>query len=101
MLTPDEVVDVVGRIEYRNWKFDVIVEGDRSFIQTQDPQAPNKGRMWLIEDRHDASDVVRTAYAAISAVEEHERREFFKFDGALVWDPHSPVAGETDGRQQG
>lgn len=91
MLSRQEIEDVVSRISYRDWEVGVVDDGPNLYIQTKDPKSPVFGRMWLIEPRHDQSDVVRTIFAAISLIEEHERREFFLLDGVPVWNPHDPV----------
>ena len=69
----------------------VVTIGDSHGIQVKAPNSPVWGRIWLIMKHHDESDVVRTAFQAISAVEEHERREHFTFDGQVVWNPHAQI----------
>ena len=65
--------------------------GGLATIQVKAPTAPNWGRRWLIEPRHDSSDVISTLWLAIQTMETHERYEGFKIDGVKVWDPHLPV----------
>jgi len=88
----------LDRVSYKEgWKFRV-VEYDLVFgIQVKDPASPVWGRMWVIMPHHTRDDVVRTAFLAIAAVEEHERREAFKVDGETLWDPHAPVLKEIHG----
>lgn len=91
MLSTSDVEAVVNRITYRDFIITVEEHSSSPCIRVRDPRAPRFGRCWLIMPQHDASDVVRTTFAAISLVEEHERREFFLVDGEMVWDPHRPV----------
>ncbi len=45
------------------------------------------GKRYLPEDASEG-DIVRAVFGAISAYEEHERREFFTVDGRAVFGPH-------------
>jgi len=49
------------------------------------------GRKWHIASRASRSDIVRTAFKAVSAWQEHEAREKFLYRGVPVFGPHSDV----------
>lgn len=91
MLDEATIRATVERVSYRDWVIEVRKIGERFALQTKSPESPVYGRLWLIEDRHDESDIVRACFAAITMVEEHERREFFMVDDNPVWFPHDPV----------
>lgn len=48
-----------------------------------------RGRWFYVKDPLDVTEVVRTAYQALYLFELHELQEQFKFDGVIVFDPHS------------
>lgn len=48
-------------------------------------------RKWRLENRFTVSDIIRTAWLATSAAEEHEARERFKYKGKSIFGPHFDV----------
>lgn len=46
------------------------------------------GRRWAVDPTLDEDSLVRLAFQALLAFEEHETREFFTFKGKRVCDPH-------------
>lgn len=61
-------------------------DGERPYLQVQPA-----GRKWWLSPHMTASEVVRTAFMACLAYEEHELREFFTWRGARVFGPHLDV----------
>lgn len=63
------------------------------------------GVRWLGEDAS-KSDLVRTAFGAILSYNEHEAREFFRYNGRQIFGPHGDVdalwiaAARTDYREK-
>jgi len=51
-------------------------------------QAMQEGRKWFVSTHCTPSDVVRTAFKAVSTWAEHEAREEFKYKGVRVFGPH-------------
>jgi len=90
MLSRSTVELVVYRCSYRpGWQMKCVdLPGGLIALRVKDPDSPVWGREWVVMGHHDESDVVRTLFQAVGAVEEHERRELFHFDGVKVWDPH-------------
>jgi hypothetical protein len=56
-----------------------------------DPKAPpptQYGRKWHVPFGSTVQAVLRTAFDAVLAFEEHEARELFTYDGRRPFDPH-------------
>lgn len=49
-----------------------------------------KGRKHYLSDYMTDDEVVKTAYTAVKMAVEHEIMEGFKFDGKLIFNPHTP-----------
>lgn len=109
MLTPIEVISVLAWVEYKDgWTLNVVAPEDM-------PQPPgylhrpltpylqwifnapdlNTGeleeqrcRKWQLSYHMTQSELVRTAFKAALAAEEHEASEAFKYKGAMIYDPH-------------
>ena len=59
---------------------------DRLFLQVE----PN-GRKWALSEHMTPSEIVRTAFMAALAYEEHELRESFTYKGVAIFGPHLDV----------
>ena len=98
-MTFEECQSIVGHIAYRGWKFRLTKKGDGFLLQVSflGPDAKTgyheiqKGRKWYVSSHSCVGEVVRTAYKAIEAAEEHERDEHFTYRGAAIYDPHRDV----------
>lgn len=90
--------DAVARIEYKDWRFVVDVEPSTGapYLQivfedpTQEPKT-QYCRKWLLYRTMNASEAVRTAWAAVVQAEEHEARERFRYRGRRIMGPHFDV----------
>jgi hypothetical protein len=47
-----------------------------------------RGQLWFVEPQFSEDGIVRQAFRAIQAFEEHELREFFLYKGKKVFNPH-------------
>ena len=88
------VNEIVTLIEYRlEWRFRVTAGADMVvFLQVvMDPEDSGPltlCRRWVIENDAERADVIRTAFKALLAAEEHECRERFKYRGHAIFGPH-------------
>jgi hypothetical protein len=48
-------------------------------------------RKWQLSYHMTTSEIVRAAYKAVLAAEEHEASEAFLYDGAMVYNPHMSI----------
>lgn len=86
-------VEILARIDCASFPFPPFHLGggrdERLYLQAQ--RRGRRGRKWWLSRHMTLSEVVRTAFMALQAYEEHELREAFRFDGALVFGPHLSV----------
>ena len=74
-------------------------DGDRAYLQVQWTTTCAErggsyrahGRKWRLSPHMTRSEVVRTAFMAVLAAEEHEVRENFRLNGQAVFGPHLGV----------
>jgi hypothetical protein len=53
------------------------------------PRNELRGRWWVVtDDPFNPNAFIQTAFKAICDVEDHERRERFRYKGVRVFDPH-------------
>lgn len=82
--------EAVERIEYKDWEFRVDLNGSGAPCL----QIVFEGqycRQWLLYPTMNASEAVRTAWAAVLQAEEHEARERFRYRGRRIMGPHFDV----------
>lgn len=99
----DRFRDVLGRVEYKDWRFRIGGESRRYWMQVEfhapDTDADSdasghvepdvqRGRKWLLSEHMTESEIVQTAFTAVLAAEEHECRELFRVEGVAVLGPH-------------
>lgn len=78
--------------------------GDKLTVQIQKTETnvlngqpePMTGRIWLINPWADESEVLRTLLKAALTWEEHELREQFRFDGKLIFNPHTDLTHDRN-----
>jgi len=78
--------------------------GDQLTVQIQKTEVnilnglpePMTGRIWLIDPFATESEVLRTLLKAALTWEEHELREQFRFDGKLIFNPHSELTHDPN-----
>lgn len=87
---------ILDEIKYKEWCFRVQDKGDGYLIQLSwiaedaitGKLSTQKGRKWYISSHAIPQEVVRTAYKAVLAAEEHEVGENFKYKGSAIFNPH-------------
>lgn len=88
--------EAVSEVEYKNWRFNVQVDDAVPYLQITfrdafaDPPT-QYCRKWLLYRTMNRSEVIRTAWMAVMAAEEHEARERFTFRGRRIMNPHLDV----------
>lgn len=92
MIKP-EWYEALKEIEYRDWKYGIYGAIDYEYLQITFFESGEKQycRKWRLENRFTVSDIVRTAWLATLAAEEHEARERFKYKGKSIFGPHFDV----------
>jgi hypothetical protein len=98
-LTAERVGGVLADVQFGGGRFEVeATEGgflmelvsEETDAATERPEV-FRGRKWHIASRASRSDIVRTAFKAVAAWQEHEAREKFLYRGVPVFGPHSDV----------
>lgn len=104
---------LIARVEFGNWRFHVLMDGDRPYLQlrfaalcssTNCTQVQH-GRKWPLSPFMTDSEVITTAFKATMTAMEHETRERFTFKGKKIFGPHIDidalweVADRTDDRE--
>ncbi len=85
------IIEVVGRIKYKNWRFDVATNVHNTpYLQIvfYDDGQEQKCRKWFLSPHMGTDEIVRTAWKAILAAEEHEAAEKFLYRGQAIFNPH-------------
>jgi hypothetical protein len=100
MLTQEDLQNIVDRCQFHPWKINLGLDGERFFIQVEDPVGtdnftgeplPWKSRKWFVSPHMCVSEVVRTCYKAVQNAMEHELDERFTYCGVAIYDPHRNV----------
>jgi len=95
-LTIHQVKDILSQIKYSSHTFEaeeapggfhVWIVGMEQDAYSGEP-ALQQGRKWFVSLNCERSDVVRTAFKAVSTWAEHEARENFKYKKVRVFSPH-------------
>lgn len=97
-VTKREIESYLSNIGYKpGWAFrEVLEKGDGFLIQLRFPgtdvdtgaRVTLSGRKWFVSRHSVETEVVRTAWKAILAAEEHEAAENFTYHGAPIYNPH-------------
>lgn len=102
--------DVLSRIKFGDWTFEVnvqsgmrfelkvVVDGARCNI-TGEPMSW-KGRAWPLSVHMTDGEIVQTAFKAVMTAMEHEIREQFTYRDAAVFDPHYDIEKLVDLRKR-
>lgn len=106
MKTLDEITKIVEKITYKEgWSITVrCLPKERPFIQvvfqgadeTTGKIEEQKCRKWYLSCHMTTTEIVYTALKAIQAAEDHETREFFKYIGVRIANPHFSVEDIVD-----
>lgn len=104
-LSFDQICDVVDQIKYKNWEIGVNRYGSDSTpylqIRFHADGEVQKCRKWQLSFWMTATEIVRTAWKAILAAEEHEAAEKFLYKGAAVYNPHVDLDAMVEFAKQG
>lgn len=97
MKTFNELVLLLEKVSYKQgWELVVGRTMERPYLQwcffgpcsvTGEPQR-HYCRKWFLSYHMTDGEVVQTAFGAALQAEEHECREFFKYDGKVIMNPH-------------
>lgn len=97
----EDMEEIVGKIRYKpGWELRLREEPGRFYLQWHfsNPDAKNPmlvtpvfGRKWFLSTWMTESEIVQTALMGALAAEEHECREFFRYEGKRVFNPHIDV----------
>lgn len=104
-MTPDDFNSILSKIEYRRpgrekWKLIVRYDHFRPYMQVVSTGGVDSdtgkdlnwtGRKWWLSEYMCVTEVVRTAFKAIQAAEEHETCENFRYKGCVIFSPHRSV----------
>ncbi len=90
----------VDLVSYKDWEFNVRLDGDRPYLQISCPSGSCnttgnkydwKSRKWFLSYHMAKSEVIQTVFKAVITAEEHETRELFKYKGQPIFGPHYDV----------
>jgi len=111
-LTIHQVKETIAQIKYSSHTFEVEeapggfhlwIVGMEQDAYTGEPSL-QQGRKWFVSQTCEISDVVRTAFKAVSTWAEHEARENFKYKKVRVFSPHMDLdalaAYKSTGKKQ-
>lgn len=96
----DFVQSVVDKVKFPDYTFRVVdVDGVALFIQGEYIEADTvtgaqelqKTRLWLVADNDTEDEIVRTMFKIIMTSMEHKAREWFKYEGYSIMNPHFSV----------
>ena len=99
-LTLNPLRFLLRNITYKNWKFNLSLEGKTRFLQIVflESCACGKGGVyehrchkWRVSTRITESEFVQLVFSAVRQAEEHEMRENFQYKKASVFGPHFDV----------
>ncbi len=95
-LTLSQINEALAKVSYEGHTFNAeeTVGGYHLWISALEPctytgvMEMQEGRRWFISTKCTPSDVVRTAFKAVTTWAEHEVRENFKYNQTRVFSPH-------------
>lgn len=101
-----EVRELLDKVAYKaHWVLRVDTDHDsgRTYLQWQFYGACSvtgasqwhNCRKWYLSPHMTDGEIVQTAFAAALQAEEHECREFFKYDGHVIMNPHLSLEALT------
>ena len=93
------ICNIVSRVRFPQYNFDVESIGDEYYIQVYYNEADiltgaveeQKGRKWVFPKGQTNGQIVQTCFKAVLTSLEHRCREHFTYDGRLVMQPHLPL----------
>jgi hypothetical protein len=99
MLNKNDIQDILDKISYKNWNIRLGENNGYYFLQCIFMAPDNytgelseqRCRKWQLSCYMTPSEVVRTAYKAVLAAQEHEVGEHFRYKNELIYCPHFDV----------
>lgn len=103
-MTEKEIQKIIDDISYKNYQFKLGNKNGTLYLQViflapdnyTGEVEPQFCRKWQLSKFMVKSEVVRTAYKAVLAAEEHEVGEHFKYKDKLIFCPHVDVEALLD-----
>ncbi len=102
---------LLERVTYPGLTFEVQQEVDgRNQLRVQCPKGVHastglpwawNGRWWRLSEHMTDSEVVSTAFKAVTTALEHEAREAFQFDAVPIYDSHLSIYALKQIRREG
>lgn len=98
-MTIYEMRQIINEIEFEDYSFDIVEDGDKAFLQasyyeadiiTGEPEL-QKTRKWYLSPHQVKSELVQTAFKCVMTSMEHRTREHFLYRGKRVFGPHFDV----------
>lgn len=102
-MTKEDFEAILSNIQYTKqptWRLLLRYDEGGPFLQVEDKVGKDnfvgadlswRGRKWDLSPHMCVSEVIRTAYKAIQAAEEHEMNECFRYQNIAVFDPHRKI----------
>lgn len=95
-MSPNEFRNIVANIKYKDWYLHREERMDSFVLQWRfialdsatGVEETQHGRKWFVSIHSCRAEIVRTAYKAALAAEEHEVQENFKYRGHVIHSPH-------------
>lgn len=94
MLTFAEVREILARVQFDDWSFNVLPTNDALYLQVAFEDRGGvlqKGRKWYISPHSTEGEIVQTALKAVLTALEHEAREKFLYRGKPIFGPHLSI----------
>jgi hypothetical protein len=98
-MNTQQIKEVLGDCEFKDWQFHVGEMGDGSYIQVQFMDKDihsgfvemQHGRKWYVSPHAIGGEIIKTAFLAVMQAMEHEIRETFRYKGKNILGPHIAI----------
>ena len=103
-MTIDDIYDILREVDYKpGWHIDIMAEpdGGRPYLQVRIDERSAaaicartgaieiwKGGKVYLSPHMCRQEIVGAAFGAFKSAEDHELREWFKYRGVAIYDPH-------------
>ncbi len=96
--TLDSIKELVNRIQFADWEFHIKEHKGAPYFQISFEAIDNTDRdisetqwcrKWSLQYVMCDGEIVRTVYKAVQTAILHEMDEQFKFDGEMIYSPHT------------
>lgn len=91
---------IANSFEYKNWQYNIKLDGERPYLQIEfmdfdsvtGEYERQTSRKYQLSPYMTDSEVIQTALLATIVTEQHEVREYFKYDDISIYGPHTSAA---------